>query len=645
MTEVYDSANDRPQVRRSRSLLSWGLPLLTALLVLGPALAPGSLFNLDLVLVPHLDLPNGFWGLGPELPRRLPLWVPISWLSPLMPATLSGKALMVLVFVLAWVGMARLATSFGSRWGFVAGALYALSPFVLTRTAVGHFMVTVPLALLPWVLPTLLRPGRSLTRTFLGATALGLGGHFGGSVAVVVVVIAMLCGERRRWWQALVVTFMAQSAWLVPALAVAAAGEANLATGAVFGTDARGPLGLLRLSAGGGFWNSYFQVGANSLVQAICGAVLVALAVIGTRAIVPWARRPMVVLAVVGWLVSAASTMVGFSSVLEWFTGTTVGAVWREPQRILVLYLAWLAPAAVLGAQRAYDAALASPKWLWSAGAVVLLPGVIAVVLVAPGLWGIGGQLRAERVPSSWNQARSFVREEPGTVLALPWYQYFNQQLPGGPVRRVLNPMPLFLGGDVLAASDNGLEVGVRERSDPREPTAAVLVRAMVEQQSPPGSALASLGVRWVVLQKTVHAADYAVLVKDPDLSLVIDDEAIALYRVNGWLGQATEVATGAPVVVDSVGPAWVRVEGDHAVVWNHPASGGWHRGSSAATATADGRLQFAGGGGPVWNLATLPSLLAQGLMLAAVGCGVRRLRRTRRVGVAGSESAPEWMS
>ncbi|MEI8239119.1 MAG: hypothetical protein WCI22_06820, partial [Actinomycetota bacterium] len=379
---------DSAQVRRVIPLAArWGIPLLAALLVLGPALLPGALFNLDLVLVPHLDLPSGFWGLGPELPRRLPLWVPISWLSTLVPATVSGKLLMVAVFVVAWVGMARFAGSLGVRWVQVAGALYALSPFVLTRTAVGHFMVTVPLALLPWVLPTLLRSGRHFGRTFLAAAALSLGGHFGGSIALVVVVVGIAAVERRRWVRALLVTLAAQSAWLVPGLLVAGGASANLATGSAFGTDAKGPMGLLRLSAGGGFWNSYFQVGGSSAVLSICGLAVVALAVVGTSRLSSL-RRPLVVLALIGWLVAAASTMWGLSSLLDAFTGTSIGAVWREPQRVLVLYLVWLAPAAVMGAQRLYDAAVESPKWLWSAGAVAVLPAVLAAVMALPGLWG-----------------------------------------------------------------------------------------------------------------------------------------------------------------------------------------------------------------------------------------------------------------
>src|ERR687897_403206 len=88
--------------------------------------------------------------------RRAPSWTPISWASGIVPAPVIVKGLMLATFAVAWVGMARLLPDAGRWWGYVAGALYAFSPFMLTRSAVGHLMITVPAAVLPWVLPTLL---------------------------------------------------------------------------------------------------------------------------------------------------------------------------------------------------------------------------------------------------------------------------------------------------------------------------------------------------------------------------------------------------------------------------------------------------------------------------------------------------------
>jgi hypothetical protein len=173
----------------------------------------------------------------------------------------------------------------------------------------------------------------------------------------------------------------------------------------------------------------------------------------------------------------------------------------------------------------------------------------------------------------------------------------------------------------------------VRERTDPREPTADVAVRGLVLSHTPIGASMASLGVRWVVLQKAAHLDDYAALTSDPGLRVVVDTPDIALYSVTGWGGQAQRV-DGTPLVVDRATPALVRFLGGdgEAVVWNHPASGGWRRGGSAGVATDDGRLSFAAGSGRAWNTATIPSLLAQLLVaLAVVVCGWRSRPSVRR--------------
>ncbi|MEI8238983.1 MAG: hypothetical protein WCI22_06140 [Actinomycetota bacterium] len=194
--------------------------------------------------------------------------------------------------------------------------------------------------------------------------------------------------------------------------------------------------------------------------------------------------------------------------------------------------------------------------------------------------------------------------------------------------------MPLYLGGDVLAASNNGLQAQVRERADPREPTADVAVRALITSGAAIAEPMASLGVRWVVLQKAAHLQDYLALDHDPGLEVVIDTPDIALYSVIAWRGEA-QLADGSPIAVDRSNAALVafRGAGGEAVTWNHPASGGWRRGGTSARATADGRLEFATGGGSVWNVATVPSLAAQLSVAVAVvvACWRLRPRRHRR--------------
>ncbi|MFZ4717973.1 MAG: hypothetical protein ACOYMR_01025 [Ilumatobacteraceae bacterium] len=623
------------------TVVDWGIPCVVAVLLLGPALQPGLLFNLDLVLTPQLDTPSGFWGLGPELPRRLPLWLPFSWLSSIVPGTLTGKLLMVALFVLPWVGMVRLTARMADRavtgdvprWVLhSAGAVYALSPFVLTRAAVGHFNVTWPLALLPWVLPALLRPGRRLSSTFLGAFALGFAGHFGGSVALVVVVVGVVAdwtrGERAGWWKAIVVAFLAQAAWLVPGLVVSATNDVQMAGGAAFPTDAGSMRGLLRLSAGGGFWNTYYQVGGRGTLVALAGLILLAFAVVGTRAVARPLRGPLTALGVIGWFVAAASAIPGLDQVWVWVNDHLLAGVWREGHRVLTLHLVWLAPTAALGALRLYRASVARPSTVWFAGPAAIAPLAVAAALAVPGLWGIGGQLHADAEPTGWRAARALVDDHPGTVLALPWYQYFNLSVSDGPVRRVLNPMPLYLGGDVLASSDNGLVEGVKETGDPREPTANEIVDE-VRAGRPVAERLTALGVRWVVLLKSVRLEDYVTLADDPGLRTAVDDDAIALYEVTGWKGAAT--GDDGPIGLTAWGQAVATVDGDGAFTWSRAGSGGWRRGLRSVPVASDGRLEVPAGSGPLWNVGTVPAVAAQWFTFGAAAELLRRRRSARR--------------
>lgn len=592
--------------------------------MLGPALGAGGLFNLDLVVPDRLDLPNGFWGLGPELPRRLPLWVPISAVSPVVPAPLVVKALMVAGFAVAWAGMARLVRPVGSAWwSATAGALYAFSPFLLTRASVGHFMITVPAAALPWVLPTLLRPGRRLGVTFLAAATLGVGGHFGGSLAMLIAVVGVLVVERERWLRGLAVTVAAQAAWLVPGIAVAAFAAVPIGD-APFPTAARGLGGALRLSAGGGFWNTPLQVGGSGVLEAALGAVVLGLAIAGTKHLPSGLRRPLVVLGVAGWLLAWAQSSEWSGRLFDALTGNPIGAVWRESHRLLLLHLLWLAPAAALGARRVARRLAAGGRGEAS-GAAAALPMAIAVTLAMPGLWGYGGHLVATPIPASWMQARTSIDAEGGTVLSLPWHLYFNLRVGDDSVRRVLNPLPLVLGGDVLASSDTGLSASSRERADPREPHAERLVRRL-ERGEPIAEGLVGLGVRWVAVIPNELAGDYANLPHDPGLRIVIRSEDLALYEVVGWRGSAV---TRQDVPLQASGVTWDPGTSD-AVIWYRPGGGGWRRGWESVHTSPDGVLEVPPGRGRIWNLGTPLALGAQfGWTIAVAIVALRWRRRT----------------
>jgi hypothetical protein len=587
--------------------------------VLGPGLGPGALLNLDLVLVRDQPVPSGIWGLGPDFPRRVPFFLPISWLSTIV-GTAAGKAVIVAAFAVAFVGASRLVGAAPLATRFGAGLLYALSPFTLTRLGSGQPAFLAALAVLPWALPRLLRPHDDVGATLLWAAALGCCGITGGLLAVPVVLVGLVAAHGQRWARVLGALLIGQLAWLVPALVVAATGAtARLAPAASFATNAHGLGGVARVLAGHGFWQLGNQVGdPGGAFVAIIGVVLGLLALAGAARLDASWRAPAAGLGALGLAVTLASALPGLRDVYADFADTTLGAPLRESQRFFVLFLVWMAPAAALGAQRlAGDEPGALP------GALSAAPAALAVILAAPGLWGIGGRLDPVAFPRAWNTSRTLIQSRPGTVLTLPWNEYLDLSFADG--RRSLNPTPDFFGGDVLVSRDPELGRPVQEGSDPRIPAAQRAVDR-IRVGRPASAQLARLGVRWVFLMHEVDWRAYRGLADDPGLERIVRGPAAGLYRVKAWRGPV-RTDRGEPEIDPIVAPL-ALLEHSGPAVWNAPASGGWLRGLDPTAQAPNGLLRLPAGSGPVWYW---PSLLVLGADTAMAGAVVMAVRRRRR--------------
>ena len=102
-------------------------------------------------------------------------------------------------------------------------------------------------------------------------------------------------------------------------------------------------------------------------------------------------------LGAIGLVLALGSRMPLASGLYDTLVGTLPGEAIRESQRLLPLYLVWLAPAAALGARR-----LAAACSEWSSGAFAALPLAVALVLVGPGLFGLNGRLDPVSFPADW---------------------------------------------------------------------------------------------------------------------------------------------------------------------------------------------------------------------------------------------------
>ena len=633
--------------RTFRAIEPWVAATVGTFVFLGPALGGGTLLNLDLVVTSRLSLPSGVWGLGPELPRRVPYWVVVSWFSGLI-GTLAGTLFFAIAMIVAFAGAYRLAARTPRACRLGAGALYAFGPFMLTRVAVGHAGVVAATAILPWVLPTLLHPARRIDRTFVAASALAFAGPSGGTLLAIPIVVGLVADRRRGWVKPLGAVVVAQLPWLVPALVVSR-NRANFADSRQFSTDAHGVLGLLRLVAGHGFWRGASQVGGRGGIGvAVLGAVLVLLAVSGSRALgsadaqgVPAALEGIgpraAVAAGIGFVVAGASAMPVVRGAYAALSRTTPGVAIREGQRLLPVFLVWLAPAAAAGAARlarstgnARTGDHAAPVDLGAPGAqqarlLGALPLACAFVLAASGAWGLQGAFRPVALPADWGHARQVIRSAPGTVVALPFHEYLG--LPQAEGRIVLNPLPTFLGGDVIASSDPELGRPHLEVSDPREPPLIPVLTA-ARSGRPVADQLAASGIRWVVVLHDLEWEDYAGLDRDPGLRHVLTGSSLDVYRVLAWQGPV-RTTDGRQLQRHAVIAPVGSVASSAAAVWDQPASWGWMRGFSATGRSREGLIFLPAGRGLVWYWPACLVLLADILSICLL---TRALRHSRHI-------------
>jgi hypothetical protein len=436
---------------------------------------------------------------------------------------------------------------------------------------------------------------------------------------------------------------------------------------APFATRVDGLAGAFGLVLGQGFWQRSFGFGNPALVGA-AGAVVLGLAAVGLARLPPARRWPLVALAALGLVGALATAVPGLRAVTAAVTRLPGAGVLRESQRVLTLALVALVPAAAVGAAVVArwvaglspegggdparppgdrHASKPSPatgpppvrpdpvppgpgRWAAAtASSAVLL--ALGVAVAAPAVWGIDPRLHPVALPAAWTEARAAVNAAPGTVLALPWHQYYD--LPAQPTRRVLNPVPLFLGGDVLVSSDPELgQPERRERSDPREPTADDIV-ARARAGRPVAAELAALGVRWVFV---VHAVDWTELrgigPDDPGLRPVVRAAALDLWEVRAWPGLVVDAAGAAVPARPLVEPLLALDPSDRATV-ARPGAGGWRRGAAPAAVAPDGRLALPPGDGPVWYWPAVVVLAADLVVAGATAAAVVDVRRRRAEG------------
>ena len=296
-------------------------------------------------------------------------------------------------------------------------------------------------------------------------------------------------------------TLVVNLPWVVPSLLRPGGLPSSVAGLRAFGPRSDSPLGTFgSLLSLGGMWNTDLAPpGRSSWVWVPSFIVVLVVATIGWAALRRGeeSRRHLGVLlaAALGLLLAGGTTFPITGAVVRWAAIHLPGGGLLRDSQMFVAPLA-LAMAIGFGAGLARLTPSERPRKERVALGVALVAA--AVSLVPTLAWGAGGELISARYPPDWDRARAILAAdpEPGRMLVLPWHLYFAQAWNGG--RVVLDPAQRFFSRPALTTERLELRSGTLPSEDPLPRRADRIVasgRAI-------GPSLPGLGVRYVLLLK-----------------------------------------------------------------------------------------------------------------------------------------------
>lgn len=522
--------------------LAWFVAILAGGAVSIRTFGSGVLLNWDQVIGPTIPIPPGFSGLGPELPRRVPFYGPLAVASEVIGGPNTVAVLTWLIVTVACIGVVRLVGKEDVRRdavGIALGVVYGLSPFLLSRLAIGHLPLAAAVALLPHALCDL----ASRRRRWLWAIVFGFTGSSGAVLGLVPLVIATLrrerSGGRLRSLGALV---LSQAPWVVPGLVVLfRGGVLPEAASSLFRARVDGVFGPARAIAGGGLFLVDEDVAARSPVFA---AVLGFLLLLGVGGLVH-SRRPSDLVdpgdgsrsdllwsALVGVALFVVPTLPGLATL---WGDSLIGplAILRDTHKFWPLFSLPL----IVGLGSLLGGGPGRFERRLGGAGLALGLGALAVAVAWTGLWGAGGRLTPHAESATLAAIRSELASGDHVVLALPWQRYGPSSLADG--RTTLEAAPWLVEGTVMASGNAFASVVSDERASLDDEAFA-----RIDQQVRGGSAVADelrlLGVDRVVVLGSPDAELYRRLAAEDGVEALVADPpgtgggALLLFAVGG---------------------------------------------------------------------------------------------------------------
>jgi len=551
--------------------------LVLAVVVLGPALAPGYVLVYDMVFTPRQPLVPASVGLGTALPRAVPGDAVVAVLSTLLNGQLLQKAALLGALFFAALGAGKLLADRPLAVQLFAATAYGWNAFVAERLLIGHWTVLVAYAALPWIARAGLavRAGDPKAWARLVLTTLpAVLGPTGGLLAAGVGVAA--CGLRKAWLPLGVAAVLNAPWWLAGVLHPGATGADPAGVGAFAARAEHWGGELLTVLGLGGIWNADVVPASRTGPVAVAFTFLVlAAAALGIRgwrapnasfgalsapndALGANSRARASGLTALAWLgllgvvIALLGAFEPTADLLRWASDNVPGAgLLRDGTRFLAWFALPLVLAAALGIERV--ARFLAARVAAAASTVLVSCAVVLPIAVLPDLaWGGFGRLEPVDYPDDYAVVASRVEQAPGDVLLLPFGSY--REFDWNARRPQLTPAPRWLPRTTLATD----HLVVVEDGEPKLVRGEDVWAQRVADALAAGQDLGELGVGWVVVEHTTPERVEPSLLRG--LRTEHDGEHVSLYRVPG------PIAAEAPAAVPPTLPIYLGYAGVLAV-------------------------------------------------------------------------------
>lgn len=534
--------------------------LIIGLAVAAPWLGGGRLLLLDWSIGPHQPLFSiQTYGLQGGIVSELVFQVVLYPIFHLL-GDYATSLIIIAIFPIAAIAIASLVG--GSFWTKISAAVfYCVNPFVYDRIYAGQLSLIFGYAILPFVVKSLFAQGE-LSRTRWIKTGLwwvaliSCAPHFVWIFGVVFGVFALLSIQSPKILLKLLASAVFAGIGISYELISGLSGGIGIHVGsrafAAYQTRGGPGIGLFTNVLGlYGFWRR----GPLLAKQVVTGwpiflAGIILVAIFGMFSHYRQAdsklddKKKVLVVAISGVVgIFLAMGIQGPIGLVFKFAYNYIPffKIMRESQKFSILWALALATGFGWGIGELYKKSVGKGAKIFTVVAAISLCLVYEPLMFN----GFDGQLRTTKFPSSWYKANKLIGKGQGSILALPWHLYLSYPFTDGVIS---NPSPTFFSRPVISG-DNEQLPGLPSSSTLRRSAFLQFVYNYGPDISTFGSVVAPLGVKYIVLEKTVDWYNYSWLNNQQDLKKIFNSNSIEVFQNTNYqgLGIASPKITTVP--------------------------------------------------------------------------------------------------